>query len=281
MTENNRGAAANEDTAVTELSQILTLLEAFAFSVDLAYAVEPAASSQFQEDESASAPFQIGQFVGYCLLQAADAARSISRVARDGEGNLNLPIISMYPLARGLIECAATAIWAMSPADQRSRVLRRLQFAADELSHDAKLYKSMAIAFPPSQAQDILRATTQKRRDARAALRRIADAHEIALDQFENSCPGWETIVQLAGDQIPQMMTGALPSMWRLASGLSHPSSSRGRDTLDFTEIRETDGVLSGTYSVRVSNIAGVLAMAEWASRHALELWIGSKNPQP
>lgn len=248
---------------------------------DALYRKPPPANSVLAADDIATNPDQIGHFVGYCMLQVIDTARSITRVVRSEDGTIMLPIMSVFTLARSAIESAATAIWVLRPEDRRTRVLRRLQFAHSELTHETELVKVMASSFSKPEAQAAIRENARGRKTANADLRAIADAHGIAYAEYENQMPGWLTIIEEAGHEFADPKV--LPSIWRMCSGLSHPSMRRGLNLLKFNQSSESGNVLSGTLSVSTENVVGVLSVTSLVAHKAMKQWRLAKvqvNPE-
>lgn len=99
------------------------------------------------EDDQATYPFPISNDVRYLLLVASEnlsGLRSMILEAREnGVPTLNLHVFAPYTLIRNAIECAGTALWIMTPAEQHERVLRLAQFELE----DAKKNKAALTAF--------------------------------------------------------------------------------------------------------------------------------------
>jgi hypothetical protein len=282
------GESANESITETDheavelLHHVLLSLAELVDEHERIYPVAPGANSVLAGDDIATHPMQIGHFASYCLLQAVDTCRSIVRAVRDEDGGITLPIMSLFTLARAVIECAATAMWVMAPPDRRTRVLRRLQFEHDELSHETELTKSAASSFSKPEEQAALRKDAKSRTKANAYMRAVAHANGIDRTEYENARPGWEEIVTAAGEEMGIEQRG-LPTIWRLCSGLSHPSVTRGINVLQFTPTGEEGDILSGVLSVKTGNAVGVVSVAHRATKIALDRWRVSKiqvNPE-
>ncbi|MCK6068502.1 MULTISPECIES: hypothetical protein [Microbacterium] len=282
------GASANESITETDheavelLHHVLLRLAELVNEHERVYPVALGANSVLAADDMATHPLEIGHFASYCLLQAVDTCRSIVRVVRDEAGGITLPIMSLFTLARAVIECAATAMWVMAPPDRRTRVVRRLQFEHNELSHETELTKSAASSFSKSEEQAALRKDAKSRKKANAYMRAIAHANGIARTEYENTRPGREEIVTVAGEAMSIEHHG-LPTVWRLCSGLSHPSVTRGINVLQFTQTSEKGDILSGVLSVKTGNAVSVVSLAHRATTIAMKHWSLSKvqvNPE-
>jgi hypothetical protein len=269
-----------DSQAVALLHRLLADLAAVPSKHDVLYRKPPPANSVLAGDNASTNPNQIGHFVGYCMLQAADTCRSITLVVRS-EGQIMLPIMSVFTLARSVIESAATAVWVLRPEDRRTRVLRRLQFAHSELTHETELVKLMASSLGKSEEQSALRNNAKGRKAANGDMRAIADANGIDYAEYENQFPGWLAIVEEAGEELSDI--SVLPSVWRMCSGMSHPSMKRGISLLKFDQVSESGNVLSGTFSVSTLSIVSVLAITCKITEAAMTRWRLAKvqvNPE-
>lgn len=261
---------------VDTLHQLLEDLKSVVSEYDAIHRTPTPKGSLLGADNVASDPEQIGHFVSYCMLQAVDTCRSITRVVGGADGQVVLPIMSVFTLARSVVECSATAIWVLQPADRKSRVVRRLQIGHNELTHETELVKQMATSFDASSGQAAVRDDSSNRKQANRELRSIAAANAIAVSEYENRFPGWSRVVDAAGQHLDD--PGALLAIWRICSGMSHPSLSRGLNLLTFNERMAQGNVLRGTLSVKPSNVVGVLSVTYLSVRHALDAWREAKR---
>lgn len=230
------------------------------------------ARSRMAADNQASSPVQLEHLVSYCLLQAIDCGRAMTRAVRAPDGSLELPIMALYPLARGQIECAALAAWVMAPRRRRERVLRRLQVGHDEVSKEKALVASALGGRGDSDANKVRRAEVARERRRKSHLRSVAKANGIDPDEYENMLPTWETRISEAGRAL-EIPNDGLAVVWRLASGLSHPSLTRGTTVLEFTTVSEEGNVLSGVMSTKTESLTAVVSLGERAARCALQQW--------
>ncbi|MFF7291674.1 hypothetical protein ACFY9N_03990 [Microbacterium sp. NPDC008134] len=230
------------------------------------------ARSRIAADNQATSPVQLEHLVSYCLLQAIDCGRAMTRAVRAPDGSLELPIMALYPLARGQIECAAMAAWVMAPKLRRDRVLRRLQVGHDEISKEKALVVSAIGGRGDSEANKARRAEAVRERRRKSHLRAVAKANGIDPGEYENTVPAWEARISEAGRALGIPNDG-LAVVWRLASGLSHPSLTRGTSVLDFTTVSEEGNVLSGVMSTKTESLTAVISLGERAARGALQQW--------
>lgn len=242
---------------------------------DSVQGVEANPASVGAADDAASDPLRVGHYVNYCLLAATDCCRAVVALVRRGD-ELLLPVVALHPILRSAIESASMAAWILSAPDRRTRIVRRLQAAHDELTHEKALLKSAVLGSSNSAEQKALRENRQIANRQNAYMRAIADANGIALAEYENQLPSWEGIVSQAGATIG-MEHDRLVTMWRFASGLTHPSLRRGTLGLKFLQGSEDGRVLSGTLSAKSEWVAAEMAMTRRIVNAALEMWAGSK----
>lgn len=235
-----------------------------------------AEGSRLADDDKATHPIQISQFVSYCLMQAADMAESSRAMLRRDDGTIELPLVALYPLLRAQIESASMAAWVLAPEDRRTRVVRRLQAGHDELTFDTALVKSGLVGKTAAETHDTVRKEATRRKAHRQHLRDVAAANGIFADEYENCRPSWETIVRDAGEALG-IEHEKLVFMWRLASGFTHPSMRRGALGLAFSDIETNDGIVRGTLSARSDWMLMILAISHRATHAAVAKWHDSK----
>jgi hypothetical protein len=237
-------------------------------------------------DNTATNPMQTEHFVSYCLMQAADFGRAMEPMVRAKDGSLEVPIMALYPLVRAQIESASMAMWVLAPGDRRTRILRRLQAAHDELIHERALTKSALKGRPASEVNDLLRKEARRQKLHKSYLRAIAAANAIEPQEYENTLPSWESIVRLAGEAMG-LRDDALVVVWRLASGFTHPSFRRGASVLEFSHLDSDGNILSGTLSTRTEWMISVVAVGARATERATERWrelkirVNAERPVP
>lgn len=232
----------------------------------------PSERSVMGADNTATNPMQLEHFVSYCLMQAIDLGRAMRAMLRDDDGSLLIPIMAAYPLVRAQIESASLAMWVMAPEDRRTRVLRRLQAAHDELAHERALTKSASKGRGASEVADILRKEARRQKTHKGYLRAIAQANSIEPVEYENALPGWESIVRSAGESMGLKDDG-LVVVWRLASGFTHPSFRRGASVLEFAHSDSTGNVMTGVMSTKTEWMVSAVSVAGRAAGLAMERW--------
>ncbi|MBN8204886.1 hypothetical protein JF550_02815 [Microbacterium esteraromaticum] len=263
-----------ESSAIFELA--LTRQAALNETHERVQAARAQAASVMGADNTATNPLQVEQFVAYCLVQAVDLGRSMCAMTRSEDGTMELPLMAMYPLVRAQVESASMALWVMSGPDRRSRVLRRLQAAHDELIHEKALTNSALKGRSVSDEQRLRRSEALRQQKHKALIRAVGDANSIERDEYENALPGWEFIVRHASETMG-LEKDELVVIWRLASGFTHPSFRRGASVLEFAPTDVEGNVLTGVLSTHTSWLASVVSFGAHAANRALDFWRDSK----
>jgi hypothetical protein len=176
------------------------------------------------------------------------------------DGHLEHRLTAQFPLIRTSIESAATALWLVRPESQRERILRLLQLRITDINYDVQLMRAMADVIESmdsdgrSLSQRGIRQAAQRKQKHRARIDLIARNKAIGLDEYERGAPGNEEIIRQAADD-----GGQAASIWRLISGLTHPSPMRVLQTSK-TEVQAENG--DNTDSVLVSTNVGQTTIA-------------------
>lgn len=188
--------------------------------------------SKLHADDASTHPIRMTSAIQYCLNMAIDALRALRTLLVQQDG-LVFPQTAHYPLIRTVMESSAQAIWLMSPLNQRERVVRLLCIANSEAIHDRRLVDAMAAADPGdtksnrSDKNEMLRTASKQKRDANNAIRTVAHPFTITIAEYEGASLQYGEMIGAAA-----LAIGAKPSftraMWHMASGFTHPSSSRG-----------------------------------------------------
>jgi hypothetical protein len=162
------------------------------------------------------------------------------------------------------------------PARRRERVLRRLQIGHDKVAKEKALTATAFRGRTDSESQRVRRTESQRERRRKTHLRAVAAANGIEPAEYENTWPGWEAVISDAGHALG-LPNDSLVVVWRLASGLSHPSLTRGTTALEFTTVSEDGNVLSGMMSTRTEWVTTAISYGARVTEIALEHWRASK----
>lgn len=260
---------------ITVLRHVIGQLEGLAPRFDTVQAIRAKPNSVEAADNAASNPLQVGQFVNYCLMAATDCTRAVTTLVMEGD-TIMLPVVALHPVLRSAIEHASMAIWVDSAGSRRGRILRRLQAAHAELTHEKGLIASAVTGAPRAKEQQALRENAASEKKHNAYMRAIAEANGINRVEYENRLPGWEDIVRVAG-AVNGMENDRLVTMWRFASGLSHPSFRRGTLSLEFLQQAEDGNILSGVMSAKSAWIAAEMGVTHRIVHAAVRGWGASK----
>jgi hypothetical protein len=199
-----------------DLAELINLLER-AVGWQKRTGVDPSASavdpgSALAGDDRRTDPHHLSHAAWHALTISADHLHCLHSAIVGDQGHnpssVRLHIYAPFTLLRAGLENAATAVWLLSPAQRKERILRRLRLAAANVWNSEKI--GNLIGTPPKRTRD-------ERLDE---LRRIAKTCGIAeIDAVKN--PGHEEVVRAAGEAT--FHDGDLAVvLWKGCSGLAH-----------------------------------------------------------
>ncbi|WP_307221837.1 hypothetical protein [Microbacterium arborescens] len=249
-----------------QLGALVGRIDGLAPLYDRVYeAATPESSLRFADD-AATWPLAVGQHAQYCLIQAIDMCQGLRELVTNEKG-LQIPLAATYPLARAAIESASTAVWMMQPSDRRTRVVRRLQAAQDELNFEKAFMHEVAASQPGPQGESTKRKYAKDARGLKVRIGEIARVHEIEQSEYLQM-PGWRDIVDAAAPILHGERRALLVAAWRFTSGLTHPSFTRGRIAHAFVPSQPDSP--SGEITANVEWIVSTGVVAEALTRRAL-----------
>lgn len=217
---------------------------------DTVSSVEILPHSQLAADDRATAWLQLSHGVRSYMNLAADTARALPRMLIV-DGALTVPMHAHYPLLRSLIEASAQTVWVLQPDDHPERVQRSLRARVTEQKWDADLnnevMRSAELYGATTNDELSVGAAKFQQRDTRlrAKLRALSDAAGLDWGITSSGLPATATILRRVGgiENVPGELAA---SIWRLISGLTHPSASRTTHYSHLEIMRESpQGVLS------------------------------------
>lgn len=252
-----------------ELGHLVERIGQLQAAYDRAYESSVAPESLRAADDAATWPLAIGQHAQYCLVQAIDMCQGIAELVTNETG-LQIPLASTYPLARAAIESSSMALWMLTPATRRERVVRRLQAAHDELVFEKAFIHSAAAAHSPSQQQAMHRAHAKDAKELRARMREIARVNGVDAEEYVEKTPRWKDIVEEAAATLHGERRSLLVGAWRFASGLTHPSFMRGRVAHDFVRANVGGEEVRGEITASIPWVVSTAFVAEVLTRKAL-----------
>ncbi|WHT21884.1 hypothetical protein N8J89_12725 [Crossiella sp. CA-258035] len=165
-------------------------------------------SSALAGDDRHSSPFQVSHAVKTSITSAVDHLHALCALVLRAQV---LHIAAPATLARGALECAATAVWIASPASRDERLTRTLQWQVKNIKDGDQAATSAGIAVP-TPLEDRL----DKVKNV-AAVRRLQYVPTIKKGYTSTEA------VKAAEMYLPWQLGVLLP--WRLASGFAHGRS--------------------------------------------------------
>lgn len=264
----------NASRVLTErLLQVDALLERYATIAQLR--AKP--TSELGDDDRRTSWLHLSHFVASCMSMATDnLAAAKQLLLPDGE-QLEHRVTAHFPLLRSALESTSTALWLLRPDVQRDRIVRLLQLRTTDVDYDLTLVKAAAkladLSTPEgrSASQAAIRGAVARRKRHSQQIARIADAEGISADEYTRGAPGYGVVVEQATDY-PDLNGGYTSTVWRLISGLTHPSplrmmsTSKHGDTVD-----NEDGTLYVVASMNVAHTTNALLASMMTYRRATE----------
>lgn len=256
----------------------LALIRWFDDSFTKLAAHRPTPKSQLAADDRATGWLQESHQVKGYLTMAADNLRALLAMLLTGN-NLEIPLQAHYPLIRAALEAAAEVKWILSPHDQAERVRRSLAARMTDLREDGKLYeveKRAVLLYLPELAEVIGSAgalESERAEKTEVEARRIAKELDIAWGTIASGAPGMASIIRQVGPG------GGVPgeyavAVWKVLSGLSHPSASRAVRNAHVEQLSESDGgVISARITASLDHTHQGLLVAQALFTDAVELY--------
>jgi hypothetical protein len=189
-----------------ELLRVLAEVDGWVVRFDpAAERPQPTPRSPMRADDERLDPHQISHAVWHSLSHGVDHLNCLRTLLRD------VRVIHMYApysLVRSALENASAAVWMLQPARRPDRIVRRLRFAAADISNGEAAKRLAGQVGPRTKAERLDR------------VREIAQ--RTGIDPAEAmSKVGYGEIVQAAGGALG---AGAdvIFFCWKLCSGIAH-----------------------------------------------------------
>ena len=234
-------------------------------------------TSELGDDDRRTSWLHLSHYVASCMSMATDnLAATKQLLLPDGE-QFEHRVIAHFPLLRAALESASTALWVLRPDLQRDRIIRLLQLRRTDVDYDLTLIKAAAkladLSTPQgrSASQAAIRGSVARRKRHMQQMTKIAKAEGISVNDYASGAPGHGVIVEQATDY-PDLNGNYASTVWRLISGLTHPSplrmmsTSKHGDTVD-----NEDGTLYVVASTNLAHTTNALLAAMMTYRHATE----------
>lgn len=243
--------------------------------------------SQMGRDDQHSGWRQLSHTVNHALNAAVDDLRGFRELVHpEAAESLTLPYAAHFPILRAALESSSLALWLVSPDDPRLRIERHLRACAAELADEAAMQKQ------------VIRAA---RSDGRISKSQIGKGERQQADYYEHHASRIRTIARELGlpdftgrrgvvgyAEIVREATAATgllgdygETMWRMLSGLTHPSVLRAVAHSQLDEIVDNgDGTLHGVMTTDIGLTQTALE-ASWINANAAIAFFGRRKVTP
>lgn len=235
-------------------------------------------NSELAADDSLTSPFQTSHEVAHCLSLSLDCLRATRMLLTDPnvQNGIRLPMAGHYPALRSGIEAGAQAIWILLPDDSSERVSRTLRARWDDVVQDNQAMLALTGPDKNDDKYDTRRKQQARKENAnnvrakKRRLKEVALAAGLAEEEMFLGLPGYGVIVEEAAE-VTGVQSNFQYGIWRLVSGLTHPSASR---SLTMSVVREAgasrlDGTIMAemTASTSLTNAAiDAALMLHWSA---------------
>lgn len=264
-------------TANRRLWHRLQMIEALESHLGGRYWALAAPGSGLDDDDTQTRPLQTSHIVGHCLGFSLDCLTTTRLVLKNPnvDAGLRLPLAGHYPALRAAIESGAQAIWVMSPEDSHERVSRTLRARWHDVVQDDQAMLALTGSTSDDTKEDTAAKNKMRKKNSdnvrakKKRLRSVAAAAGVAEAEMLMGLPGYGPIV-LEAAEITGVASNHQYGMWRLISGLTHPSASRSLSMSVVEELAESDdGIVMAefTASPSLTNAAiDASLMLHWAA---------------
>lgn len=256
---------AHAATIRKRLQQSLILLQRF----ELASGTFAPAGSIIAGDDKATTPFQTSHTVVTALTMATENIRALHRILLVGD-QLVVPMYAHYPVMRSILEAASLAKWILSPDERRERVLRSLRARAEDITQDHSLRRNEistlrgmdVIGTDPdawrrhieeAEASSALRYAEDQKK-----IRELTQRHGLSWQTVKGGLPHWVHLIESVSTIERSANWNTIPGshtagMWKMMSGLSHPSVSRSVNHSALDRIADAGDGEPGTFFAKLS----------------------------
>ncbi|GAA1545981.1 hypothetical protein GCM10009803_27400 [Microbacterium ginsengiterrae] len=234
-------------------------------------------TSELGDDDHRTSWLNFSHFVASCMAMATDSLASTRQLLLPDDDQLEHRVTAHFALLRSALESAATALWLLRPDDQRERIIRLLRLRANDADFDVSLVKAAAKLVDTetldgrAASQAAIRNAVARRKKHQLRMTKIAAAEGITASEYLNNFPGYGVIVEQATDY-PDLDGAYASTVWRLISGLTHPSPLRMLSTSNHEEtVANEDGTLHVVASTHLGHTTNALLAAMMTYRRATE----------
>lgn len=245
----------------------------------------PAPGSDLAADDAATAWMNASHVVTGALNMATDNIRAVGEMLHPVD-HLRVPLYAHYPVLRSILESGALAKWLLVSDDPRERITRVLRTRLTDADEDRALKKeerALLTAMENTPGAEAIAAEEQRanHRYARdiGKLRGIAADHNIPWADVKKGRAPWIHIIRavctLEGtpDSVPVPGNYAA-HLWKLISGLSHPSLSRATSHSDITRIpgSTAEGIVHAQFTPSFRWTSEAMTLAWNTTHEAIQL---------
>lgn len=212
----------------------LQIVKAFEDHVEGQYWGIATDGSDLGFDDTQTAPFQTSHIVGHCLSSGLDLLRTARFILVDptkAQG-IRLPMVGHFPVLRSAMEATALAIWIMGPDNGDERVSRTLRARWEDVVQDDQMVLALTEPISKDDKTQVARKNKMRRdnsknvRAKKGRLREVAATAKISEATMLKGLPGFGPMLTEAA-KTTGVDSNHQHGMWRLVSGLAHPSVSR------------------------------------------------------
>jgi hypothetical protein len=161
--------------------------------------------SQLAGDDSISTSYTVGYAARQSLLGAIDHLHALCALRLDAHV---VHLSALSTLARGSLECAAVALWVLSPLDQRERVSRALRWHLKDIQDGDTAAVDLGVPVPTPRQERV------------AKVERVATTQGLDWNEIKKGYRSTDA-VRVADSRCALEILFA----WRLCSGFAHGRS--------------------------------------------------------
>jgi hypothetical protein len=243
--------------------------------------------SQLAVDDEFSAWRHLSHTVVGSIHLALDNVRAFRDLVRP-DGQLLFPQFAHYPLLRASLEGASLALWILSPNDPKERIQRLLRTATAELQDEDTLGNQIIRGLSEDPNRPMTNAAIDRaRKHQREKHRKHAtQIRSVALRLGIEDPTAKQWTVSYA--EIIRDATTAVgikgyygEAMWRMISGLAHPSLMRATTRSNVEEVTDNG---DGTFNALVTTDLGLTRTsfeAAWLAANAAVDLLGARKIRP
>ncbi|HEX7835335.1 MAG TPA: hypothetical protein VF479_07685 [Pseudolysinimonas sp.] len=269
----------DEDLWKRRLWHRLQLIEALESHLDGRHWGLAAGGSDLAMDDAQAYPFQTSHLVAHCLSSGLDCLRSTRILLTDPsvDAGLRIPLIGHYPAIRSAMESGAEAPWLLGPEESQLRVVRTLQARWDDIVDDDQAILAMTDSDAGDQKADVVRKQKMRRENSKNVrakkrrLRTVAANAKVPESVMFEGLPGFGEMLRETA-KFTRVESNHQAGMWRLVSGLSHPSASRALMLSVVDEVDEERGIVNAELTASISMTSSAIDAALLLHFHALDL---------